>query len=175
LLVPKPRGRAIRLALPENAGAGGEVVGMFTAALHALAAGDITPDEAVQVSRFLEGRWRVLRAWQMERRLTRYEDQPPIPGDDWLPDEDAGEAGVAAAEESSPTAAPLTLPSLRDRPSLSHEGRGEVGGDGEGGESPLPSWERPFDKCSGGPAAGGRVRGCRGRRPTPPRGTPRPR
>src|SRR5438128_2578807 len=54
LLTPKPRGRAIRLQLPDGESAGGEVVSMFNSALRAMAAGDITPDEAVQVSRFLE-------------------------------------------------------------------------------------------------------------------------
>src|SRR5260221_4266900 len=67
-LTPRSRGRAIRLQLPEGESAGGEVVAMFNSALRAMAAGDITPDEAVTVARFLEGRYRVLRAWQMERK-----------------------------------------------------------------------------------------------------------
>src|ERR1700676_4349491 len=49
--------------------AGGGVVAMFNSALRAMAAGEITPDEAVTVARFLEGRVRVLRAWQLERKL----------------------------------------------------------------------------------------------------------
>src|SRR6202049_2268323 len=56
-LSPRPRGRAIRLELPEGGSAGGDVVAMFNSALRAMAAGDITPDEAVTVARFLEGRF----------------------------------------------------------------------------------------------------------------------
>src|SRR5882762_10234896 len=51
-LSPRLRGRAIQLQLPEGESAGGDVIAMFNSALRALAAGDITPDEAVQVSRF---------------------------------------------------------------------------------------------------------------------------
>src|SRR6266436_4118265 len=98
LMSPKPRGRAIRLELPEGESAGGEVVAMFNSALRAMAAGDITPDEAVTVARFLEGRFRVLRAWQLERKLTTYRDQPPIPGDDFVPGEGAGADAEEVAE-----------------------------------------------------------------------------
>ena len=47
-----------------------------------MAAGEITPDEAVSVARFLEGRMRVLKAWQLEQKLTRWDNPLPIPGDD---------------------------------------------------------------------------------------------
>src|SRR5258708_34129848 len=86
-LCPRPRGRAIRLQLPEGETAGGEVVAMFNSALRAMAAGDITPDEAVSVARFLEGRCRLLRAWPIHRRMTTYGDQPPLPGADRCPAE----------------------------------------------------------------------------------------
>src|SRR5258708_50099 len=69
-LSPRPRGRAIRLELPEGESAAGDVVAMFNSALRAMAAGDITPDEAVAVARVLEGRVRGLRAWHIELRLT---------------------------------------------------------------------------------------------------------
>jgi hypothetical protein len=81
-LEPKPRGRAIHLEIPEGESPAGAVVATFNAALRAMAAGEITPDEAVAVSRFLEGRMRVLKAWQLEQKLTRWDNPLPIPGDD---------------------------------------------------------------------------------------------
>jgi hypothetical protein len=95
-LSPKPRGRAIRLDLPEGESAGGDVVAMFNSALRALASGDITPDEAVAVARFLEGRLRVLKAWAQERDLTWYPELP-IPGDRFQPGKDADETAPAGA------------------------------------------------------------------------------
>ncbi|HLJ62986.1 MAG TPA: hypothetical protein VKT70_02695, partial [Stellaceae bacterium] len=44
--------------------------------------GEITPDEAVSIARFLEGRARVLKAWKLEQSLTRWDQPLPIPGDD---------------------------------------------------------------------------------------------
>jgi hypothetical protein len=64
LLSPKPRGRAITLDLPEGARAG-DVVAAFAA----MAAGEITPDEALVVTRVLDGRRRALQALALERRL----------------------------------------------------------------------------------------------------------
>jgi hypothetical protein len=81
-LEPKPRGRPIHLDIPEGESPAGEVVATFNAALRAMAAGEITPDEAVAVARFLEGRMRVLKAWQLEQKLTRWDNPLPIPGDD---------------------------------------------------------------------------------------------
>src|SRR5215469_632989 len=81
-LEPKPRGRAIHLEIPEGESPAGEVVATFNAALRAMAAGEITPEEALSVARFLEGRTRVLKAWQLEQRLTRWDNPLPVPGDD---------------------------------------------------------------------------------------------
>src|SRR6516164_3173674 len=64
-LQPKPRGRPIHLEIPEGESPAGEVVATFNAALRAMAAGAITPDEALGVARFLEGRMRVLKAWKL--------------------------------------------------------------------------------------------------------------
>src|SRR5262249_53644613 len=81
-LGPKARGRPIHLEIPEGLSPAGEVVATFNAALRAMAAGEITPDEAVSVARFLEGRMRVLKAWQLEQKLTRWDNPLPIPRDD---------------------------------------------------------------------------------------------
>jgi hypothetical protein len=60
LISPRPRGRTIHLDLPEDDDC--NVVSAFNATLRALANGEITPDEAVTVARFLDGRRRVLQA-----------------------------------------------------------------------------------------------------------------
>ena len=69
--LPAPRGRAITLALPDGARAG-DTVAAFNATLQAMAAGEITPDEAVTVTRMLDGRLEALNAFKLERELTRY-------------------------------------------------------------------------------------------------------
>jgi hypothetical protein len=68
LLSPKPRGRAITLDLPEDARPG-DVVAAFDATLAAMAAGEITPDEALTITRVLDGRRRALQSLVLERRL----------------------------------------------------------------------------------------------------------
>jgi hypothetical protein len=77
MISPRPRGRTIHLDLPEDDSC--NVVAAFNATLRALADGEITPDEAVKVARFLDGRRRVLQAWQLEEKLTSY--GRTIPGD----------------------------------------------------------------------------------------------
>jgi hypothetical protein len=68
LLSPKPRGRAIALDLSEDARAG-DVVAAFDATLAAMACGDITPDEALIITRVLDGRRRALETLALERRV----------------------------------------------------------------------------------------------------------
>jgi hypothetical protein len=68
LLSPKPRGRTIELDLPEDARAG-DIVAAFDATLAAMAAGEITPDEALIVTKVLDGRRRALETLALERRL----------------------------------------------------------------------------------------------------------
>jgi len=77
----------------------GDAVAAFNATLAAMAAGEITPDEALQVVHFLEGRMKVLEAWEKERHLTWYGD--PIPGD---------EASLATIAEPSPALTPEPAP-----------------------------------------------------------------
>jgi hypothetical protein len=89
LISPKPRGRTIHLDMPEDDDC--NVVTAFNVTLRALCDGEITPDEAVTISRFLDGRRRVLQAWQLEEKLTSY--GRTIPGDpEWAPDEDDDDA-----------------------------------------------------------------------------------
>jgi hypothetical protein len=97
LISPRPRGRTIHLELPEDDDC--NVVTAYNLTLRALCEGEITPDEAVTVSRFLDGRRRVLQAWQLEERLTRF--GRIIPGDpDWAAAAaDAGSAVDGAADE----------------------------------------------------------------------------
>src|SRR6266404_7523847 len=65
-LEPRPRGRAISIELPEGARAS-DVVAAFDATLRAMASGEITPDEAVQVTRVLDGRRKAIEAARRER------------------------------------------------------------------------------------------------------------
>jgi hypothetical protein len=65
-LTPRPRGRAIALDLPAEAGAG-DMLAASNATVAAMAAGEITPDEALTVTRVLDGRLRALKAAARER------------------------------------------------------------------------------------------------------------
>jgi hypothetical protein len=60
-LEPRPRGRPVTIDVPENAGPGG-VIAAYDATLAALIAGEITPDEALTVGRFLAQRVKLIRA-----------------------------------------------------------------------------------------------------------------
>jgi hypothetical protein len=96
LVSPKPRGRTIQLEMPEDDDC--NVVTAFNVTLRALCEGEITPDEALQVSRFLDGRRKVLQAWQLEEKLTSY--GRTIPGDpEWAPDADDEEDAEEEDEE----------------------------------------------------------------------------
>src|SRR5258708_21008777 len=64
-LTPRPRGRAIALDLPADAGAG-DVLAASNATVAAMASGEITPDEALTVTRVLDGRLRALKAARKE-------------------------------------------------------------------------------------------------------------
>jgi hypothetical protein len=99
---PRPRGRAIALALPDGARAG-DTVAAFNATLQAMAAGEITPDEALTVTRMLDGRLEALNAFKLQRELTRFHGDF-ICGDElFRPEEERfREPGeVAAAEEEA--------------------------------------------------------------------------
>src|SRR5579872_5363945 len=129
-LEPKPRGRPIQLELPEGESAAADVVALFNSALRALASGEITPSEAVEVSRFLEGRFRVLRAWQLEEKLTRWNDPLPVPGDRFVPEGMAERMVDPLRKQQRPSPVPAS-------PSSSPlEERGEVRGSSSASISP---------------------------------------
>jgi hypothetical protein len=65
-LTPRPRGRAVELDLPEGARAA-DVLAASDATVAAMAAGEITPDEALTVTRVLDGKLRALKAVARER------------------------------------------------------------------------------------------------------------
>jgi hypothetical protein len=93
-LHPRPRGRAITRDLPPDMRPG-NVVAVFDAMLRAMAAGEITPEEARAITLVLDARNRVLEAWQRERSLAERERfaaggllYPKAPVFDWHPDDD---------------------------------------------------------------------------------------
>jgi hypothetical protein len=126
---PRPRGRAIALALPDGARAG-DTVAAFNATLQAMAAGEITPDEAVTVTRMLDGRLEALNAFKLQRELTRYRGDF-IRGDELFrpAEEQFREPGVVAAEEEveEETAEKETEAATLTEPSPPGRGQGEGG------------------------------------------------
>jgi hypothetical protein len=115
----------------------GAVVAAFNAGLRALAAGEITPDEAVKLGRFLETRLKALQAVQLERRLTWYHDSDPIPGD--------GKEGVSGVDEAAAPGFPALEDEDEDEASANalsphRQGdRGVGGGAGRGDDRPAPA------------------------------------
>jgi hypothetical protein len=92
---PRPRGRTVHIEMPEDDDC--NVVATFNATLRALCNGEITPDEALQVSRFLDGRRETLQAWQLEIALRQH--GRIIPGDpDWTEEDDEGAAADASSD-----------------------------------------------------------------------------
>src|SRR5260221_9670939 len=130
LLCPRPRGRAITLDLPEGARAG-DTVAAFNATLLAMANGEITPDEALTVTRVLDGRLQSLNAFKLQRELTHYhgdfirgdelflaeEDRFREPGEVTAAEDEADEDEAGEDEEDdmagggrTPTGTPPPLP-----------------------------------------------------------------
>jgi hypothetical protein len=74
-LTPRPRGRAVALDLPEGTAAG-DIVAAYDATLRAMASGEITPDEALSVSRVLDGKVRALKAGMREGQSQLHQEKP---------------------------------------------------------------------------------------------------
>jgi hypothetical protein len=79
-LTPRPRGRPIALDLPEGKRAG-DVLAASNATIAAMAAGEITPDEALTVTKVLDGRLRALQVAAREKKKSdaARSKQPPCP------------------------------------------------------------------------------------------------
>jgi hypothetical protein len=95
-----------------------------------MAAGEITPDEAVTVTRMLDGRLEALNAFKLQRELTRYRGDF-IRGDELFrpAEEQFREPGVVAAEEEveEETAEKETEAATLTEPSPPGRGQGEGG------------------------------------------------
>jgi len=78
-LMPRPRGREIEIDLPDVASAG-DIVTAYDATVQAMAAGEITPDEALTVTRVLDGRLRAIKAARRERLSPIHRREPSPPG-----------------------------------------------------------------------------------------------
>jgi hypothetical protein len=136
LLIPRARDRAIELDLPEGARAG-ELVAAANATVQAMAKGEITPEEALTVTRVLDFRLKaVTREEKVDRGRAKESPSPLAPGvaSPRLPRQRgrlvparAGEGrgeGVAAGS-GAPLKQPPHLPiAVAMGPSLSREGRG---------------------------------------------------
>src|SRR5258708_33760836 len=104
-LPPAPRGRAIALDLPGGKKAA-DVLAASNATIAAMASGEITPDEALTVTKVLDGRLRALKLLEREKRAGRQARQkPPSP----LAGEGRGEgaASVAPTQLRRPPHPPL--------------------------------------------------------------------
>ena len=149
-LEPRPRDRAIALDLPDGAGASG-IVAAYDVDVQAMATGEITPDEALQVSRVLDGRLRALKmAAREEARNPAKPKESPSP----LVGEGRGEG--AGAGPSQPRQHPPHPPiAAAMGPSLSREGRGDFLRKGGGAPRPeSPAFHLHF-AGDGGAIGGG--------------------
>jgi hypothetical protein len=82
LLMPRPRDRAIEIDLPDGSSAD-DVIAASSATIQAMARGEITPEEALTVTRVLEFRLKAMTAAARERErelspLHRKEPSPPL-------------------------------------------------------------------------------------------------
>ena len=119
-LTPRPRDREIEIDLPDVASAR-DIVAAYDATVQAMAAGEITPDEALTVTRVLDGRLRALKAAGREEVKVRAKPQKsPSP----LAGEGRGEGVLAGliAQRREPPHPPIANAMS---PSLSREGRGK--------------------------------------------------
>ncbi len=71
-LMPRPRGRTIELDLPADA----DMLAGYDATVQAMVSGEITPDEALTMTRVLDGRRRALRERNLAPAAPRTEPSP---------------------------------------------------------------------------------------------------
>ena len=124
LLMPRPRDRAIEIDLPE-CGSAEDVLAASSATIAAMARGEITPDEALTVTRLLEFRLKAIAAVREAERTqvrnSKKAKEAPSP----LAGEGRGEGvGAESASLLKQPPHPPIAPAMG--PSLSREGRGAV-------------------------------------------------
>jgi hypothetical protein len=108
-LEPRPRSRPIELDLPEGTSAG-DIVAAYDVTLRAMATGEITPEEALQVSRVLDRRLRALKLAAREEVRNGLSDRAkPSPSGRGL-GEGVGRSSAAADQASSRRPHPNPLP-----------------------------------------------------------------
>jgi hypothetical protein len=113
-LMPRPRSRTIELDLPAGAGAA-DILAASNATIAAMAAGEITPDEALTVTRVLDGRLRALKAAARESLSPVHRKEPSPSGNRKEPSPSGrgqgegvacGFAGAAERSSNSPHPGP---------------------------------------------------------------------
>ena len=165
-LEPRPRGRPIELDLPEGTSAR-DIVAAYDVTVRAMATGEITPDEALQVSRVLDGRLRALKIAAREEISIRAEQSPsPLAGEGGDPRSGEGEGGgagygVKRRQTPHPPIATAMGPSLSrsrgdPRSPLSRQAwRSHAESKGRGGLPPSsPAFRLHFAERGGGAIVG---------------------
>jgi hypothetical protein len=103
-LTPRPRGRAIALDLPE-----GDMVAAFDRTIAAMAKGEITPDEALTVTRVLDGRVKALKA-AARATLSHVNQKEPSPACGRGQGEGSGRSSVGGNSRAADSPHPNPLP-----------------------------------------------------------------
>jgi len=73
-IAPPPKGRPLNLDLPE-AKTGADLVNAMAALVHAMAGGEVTPDEAATIASVFEIRRKTIETMEFEQRLAALEDR----------------------------------------------------------------------------------------------------
>jgi hypothetical protein len=171
-LEPKPRSRPIEIDLPDGARAR-DLVAAFDATVRAMASGEITPDEALQVTRVLDGRRKAIEAAWREDERDNAAAKPPPSGPFDKRSGGLGEGIGRGLSGDRKGASRRPHPGPPERLSKGPWGEGimrageranlaEAGSDASVGAAPHPSIAKAmgaslsntFDKRSGGRAAG---------------------
>jgi hypothetical protein len=112
LIVPKPRSRPIELDLPECQDTVG-IVEAFGVTVAAMAAGEITPDEALTVTKVLDRKRRALeaRARKQAAREAEASETPVVPAAATI-DADLHSACIKRSDDSETPAADAAAPTV---------------------------------------------------------------
>jgi hypothetical protein len=147
-LMPRPRDRAIELELPAGAGAG-DIVAAYDATVQAMMDGEISTEEALTVTRVLDGRLRARKAAAREEAAR--EQLPPLRKKEPSPARGRGQGEGMGAPAEQDRRGPSAQPSPRPSPV-----------NGRGGFSCIPpafprrragaaGWRREVGVAAGGP------------------------